>query len=99
MFVTEEAFVVSQIQELSGLKKDFRCYTETHDTQEIERLTDLKENQAIQEIQELQEETRKKRTIPSTETKMRISSHGPYVPTTAELAEALNKTSHLRRVV
>jgi hypothetical protein len=50
-------------------------------------------------MQEIQEQTRKKRTTPSAETKVRISNHGPYVPTTAELAEALQKTLHLRRVV
>jgi hypothetical protein len=81
---------------VTSAEKDFRGYTETHDTQELERSTESKEIQAMQEIQE---QTRKKRTTPSTETKVRISNPGPYVPTTAELTEALKKTSHLRRVV
>ena len=75
-------------------KTDRGCYTDTQDTQELERLADSKENLTTKEIQE---KLGKKGTTLTEGTKNCVLRHGPYIPTTAELAEELANTSNIRR--
>jgi hypothetical protein len=75
-------------------KTDRGCYTDTQDTQESERLTDSQENLRPKEIQEKQ---RDRGMTLANETKKCVLRRGPYIPTSAELAEALERTSTIRR--
>ena len=72
---------------------DRGCYTDAQDSQESERLTDSQENLTTKEVQEKQE------TSFASETKKCALRRGPYIPTSAELAEELEKTSTIRRVI
>jgi hypothetical protein len=65
------------------------CYTEN---QETERKKEIQEKQEKKETQETQRETRAK--LP--EKRKCAVRQDPYIPTTAELAEDLQRTEHLR---
>jgi hypothetical protein len=73
---------------------DGGCYADTQDKQESERFTDSQKKMTEKEIEEKQE---KKRTLIADETKKCALRRGPYVPTSAELAEALERTVNVRR--
>jgi hypothetical protein len=72
---------------------DRECYTDTQDMHESDRLTDSQEIQTTKEIQEKQGE---KRITLANETKKCALRHGPHIPTSAELAEELERTSSIR---
>ena len=65
------------------------CYTEIQD---IERKKETQEKQEKEEPQEMQRETRAQ--LP--EKRKCAIRQGPYIPTTAELEQALQRTAHLR---
>jgi hypothetical protein len=73
---------------------DAECYTDTQDKQESERITDSQKKMTKKEIQEKQEE---KGSSIANEGKKCTLRRGPYIPTSTELAEALNRTVSLRR--
>jgi hypothetical protein len=71
------------------------CYTEKQDTQDSERQQDMQETKISQEMKEKKEKTK---ALQQNEIRKKVSPHkGPYIPTTDELARALEKTESVRR--
>jgi hypothetical protein len=66
--------------------------TEIQENQEIERKKEIQEKQEKKETQEMQRETR----APLPEKRKCAIRQGPYIPTTVELAQELQRTAHLR---
>jgi hypothetical protein len=73
---------------------DGECYTDTQDKQESERFTDSQKKMTKKEIQEKQDE---KRSSIANKRKKCVLRRGPHIPTSTELAEALERTVSLRR--
>jgi hypothetical protein len=74
------------------LTSSAECYTEI---QEKERKKETQENQEKQEKKEIQEMQREARAQLPRERKCVITQR-PYIPTSAELAQQLERTAHLR---
>ena len=71
------------------------CYTEKQDTQDSERYQDMQETKIMQEVKEKKEKTK---ALQQNEIMKKASlKKGPYIPTTDELARALEKTEGIRR--
>jgi hypothetical protein len=81
--------MLNRDSDLQRESSSLRCYTEI---QEIER---KKETQEMQEKKETQEMQRKARA-PLPEKRKCAIRQGPYIPTTVELAQELQRTAHLR---
>jgi hypothetical protein len=76
---------------------DGGCYIDTQDKQdkqESEKFTDFQKKMTKKEIQEKQEG---EITPIANETEKSALRPGPYIPTSAELAEALERTASMRR--
>jgi hypothetical protein len=72
------------------LTSSTKCYTEIQENHEIERKEESQEQQEGKEIQEMHRETRAPISV---EGKKCAIKQGPYIPTTAELAEELKRTA------
>jgi hypothetical protein len=72
------------------LTSSTKCYAEIQENQEIERKEESQEQQEGKEIQEMHRETRAPISV---EGKKCAIKQGPYIPTTAELAEELKRTA------
>ena len=72
-----------------------KCYTEIQDKQEMEREKELQDIQETKENQEMQRKLGAR--VPVEEKKLVRLRQGPYIPTTAELAELLRQTAHSRQ--
>jgi hypothetical protein len=78
------------------LTSSAKCYTEIQENQEIERKKEVQEFQETKENQEMQRNLRA--SIPVERNRLVALRQEPYIPTTAELAEQLRKTAHLRQL-
>jgi hypothetical protein len=68
---------------------------EKQDTQDSERQQDMQETKNLQEVKEKEEKTR---ALQQNGIRRKSSlKKGPYIPTTDELARALEKTESIRR--